>query len=557
MSSASEQLTARDKKSTIEDWWAEDGNGAGFEFRDWFGQPKNTQHNTRKPSTEPPWEKAKVEKQQWWGRHKPGIRALSVGKMNAVINALQQSRSDLDDAYQRDMDEAKRIAALLRRTFDLGAGDTDLYQAFGWRFWHLTAEGGAIGVVLPRQALTAPGYQKWRKTVLADGAFADNTVLLNTGGWVFDDAEHRYTIALCSIRKGHAHAGGVTMRGPYASRPAYNNRAAATEIPVHEFKSWSKQAAFPLIPSDVALGTFRKLRNHPRFDRSDLDRFSDGPSVPRWRVRPYRELDSAKDRHRFVLDAGRRARTPRSGHWPVYAGRSFDLWEPETGDYYASVDAERITSYLQAKRLRGHRIRRSVFHEFSFDWIDDASTLAVLQPRILYRDVTRATDTRTVRVALVPGELVAVEQSPSLIWSKGTSRDGAYLLGVLSSMILDWYARRVVELHVKFNVLNSFPIPDAEAECDLAGRVVEIAGRLAAVDDRFTEWAAEVGVPVGSVRDEATKTDLICELDACVAYLYGLNERDLTVIYDTFHERTDYSERHSAVLEHFRRWGRR
>ena len=59
---------------------------------------------------------------------------------------------------------------------------------------------------------------------------------------------------------------------------------------------------------------------------------------------------------------------------------------------------------------------------------------------------------------------------------------------------------------------------------------------------------------VGSVRDEATKQDLICELDACVAHLYGLDESDLAVIYETFHERADYSERHAAVLGHFRRW---
>ena len=42
--------------------------------------------------------------------------------------------------------------------------------------------------------------------------------------------------------------------------------------------------------------------------------------------------------------------------------------------------------------------------------------------------------------------------------------------------------------------------------------------------------------------------------DACVAHLYGLDESDLAVIYETFHEGADYSERHAAVLEHFRRW---
>ena len=129
------------------------------------------------------------------------------------------------------------------------------------------------------------------------------------------------------------------------------------------------------------------------------------------------------------------------------------------------------------------------------------------------------------------------------------------MLGVLSSMILDWFARCTVETHVTFHLLNNFPIPDADVNDDpVARRVVEIAGRLAAVDERYAEWAAEVGVPVGSVTDEATKQDMICELDACVAHLYRLDEDDLAVVYETFHEGADYSERHRAVLGHFRRW---
>ena len=506
----------------------------------------------------PPWEKALVDETQWWGRYQPGMRALSVGKRNAVINGMRRSRLDLDAIYQQDIEDARAMAALIRRTFRLGIGHTDLYQGFGWRFWHLVAEGGTIGVVLPRQALAAPGSQKWREAILAEGTFKDVTVLLNTGGWVFDDAEHRYTIALCSIGKGRAHAGKVAMRGPYASRIAYNNRALPAEITTEEFKSWSAVAAFPLVPSDAALATFRKLRNHPRFDRSDLERFPEGTAAPRWRARPTQELNATTDKHRFVLDAGEKAQTAELGFWPVYAGRSFDLWEPDRGAYYASADAKRIVAHLQSKRERGHRNRRSVFSEFSSDQIKNPSTLACHQPRILFRDITRATDTRSLRAALVPGEVVAVNLAPALVWSKGTPRDGAFLLGILCSMIFDWYIRRVVELHVTFAILDSCPVPEVDPATDVVGaRVVEIAGRLAAVDDRFAGWAAEVGVPVGSVRDEATKQDLVCELDACVALLYGLDESDLAVIYETFHEGADYSDRHSAVLDHFRRWAGR
>ena len=241
-------------------------------------------------------------------------------------------------------------------------------------------------------------------------------------------------------------------------------------------------------------------------------------------------------------------------YWKVYKGASFDLWNSDTDVYYGSVAAEEIIEHLQEKRQRSHNIERSPFSEFTKDWIDNPETLPCRQPRIAFRDVTNRTNTRTVIAALVPRRIIITNQAPYLLWPQGNQRDEAFLLGVLSSMVLDWYARCVVELHVNFHILNNFPIPDADLAKEPARSVVRIAGRLAAVDERYAEWADKVGVPVGSVTDEATKQDLICELDACVAHLYGLDEDDLAVVYETFHEGADYSERHHAVLAHFRRW---
>lgn len=123
-------------------------------------------------------------------------------------------------------------------------------------------------------------------------------------------------------------------------------------------------------------------------------------------------------------------------------------------------------------------------------------------------------------------------------------------------MILDWYVRRVVELNLSFYIFNNLPFPDIGSTYppgSVEARVVEIAGRLAAPNERFANWAREVGVPVGSVKSESEKQRLIHELDACVAHLYGLDEDDLEVLYGTFHEKTDYSNYRAAVLEYFRR----
>lgn len=241
-------------------------------------------------------------------------------------------------------------------------------------------------------------------------------------------------------------------------------------------------------------------------------------------------------------------------NWPVYKGETFHLWWPDKGIYYASIDPQIAVQTLQAKRRRQVRYTRSAFYGRSDT--EDPATLPCYQARVAFRDITNAVDSRTIIVALIPPKVVPTNKAPYLLFSEdATPRDEAYLLGILSSMICDWYARRVVILNLNFHIFNNIPIPDPAVTPQLAERVIQIAGTLAAVDDRFTSWAAEVGVPVGTATDDNPeyKQALIEELDACVALLYGLDEDDLACLYETFHETTDYSDRHQAVLAHFRR----
>ncbi len=238
--------------------------------------------------------------------------------------------------------------------------------------------------------------------------------------------------------------------------------------------------------------------------------------------------------------------------WPVYAGKSLNLWQPDTGKYYDSANAANMISHLQEKRLAQYRHQRSGFSEQEESTINDPATLPCRHPRIAFRNVTNPTNTRTLVAALVPGDRVITNGAPYLLQVRRTATDEAYVLGVLCSMICDWQARRTVELNMTFELLNAFSIPDPGTGHPVRDRVVVIAGRLAAVDERFSEWAAQVGVTVGSANHEKVKQDLIAELDACVGYLYGLDEDDLHVIFDTFSRTKDYSNHCAAVIAHFR-----
>lgn len=167
---------------------------------------------------------------------------------------------------------------------------------------------------------------------------------------------------------------------------------------------------------------------------------------------------------------------------PVYKGASFDLWEPDRGLYYAWADPETMLSHLQNKRVRSGR---SPFSEFDAEWLNDPDTLPCLAPRIAFRDVTRSTDSRTVRCALLPPNVFVTNQVPICLWPRGDERDEAYLLGVLSSLPLDWYARRFVETHVNYHVFNPFPVPRPGRDDPLRRRAVELSGRLACPDDCY------------------------------------------------------------------------
>lgn len=144
--------------------------------------------------------------------------------------------------------------------------------------------------------------------------------------------------------------------------------------------------------------------------------------------------------------------------------------------------------------------------------------------------------------------------SPYLLSVSADERDEAFVLGVMSSIPFDWYARRIVELHLTFELLGSMPIPKPAVGDPLRARVVEIAGRLAAVDDRYAGWAAQVGVPLGSIQKPADKDELIAELDALVCLLYRLTEDQVEHVFATFHRGWDYEARLTKVLDYYRKW---
>ena len=499
----------------------------------------------------PPWQEATLEEHAFWARHFPGLRSQPQRTQEMEKARLRGERPDLVSLYEAELSEAERIRrALVGGTYPgMGTGDPDFYKAFCWRFWRLAApNGGRLGVVLPRSALAAKGSTDFRLAMFGGSEEVDVTMLLNRAGWVFADAEHRYTIGLVvTTRTAGTDDLRLQLRGPYADLPTFRTNVASEPVVFSgaDVRNLNDSASLPLLPHQASVAVFAQLRKAPRLDLN----------VPgQWRARPDGELHATAQKPLMDLES---VDCP-DGFWPVYKGETFDLWNPDTGTYYAWADPRPVLRWLQAKRLRaGTGKRDSPHREFDPDYLRDPSTLPCYRPRVAFRDVTNRTNQRTVLACLVPPNVFITNKGPYFLWPRGDERDQAFLLGVLSSISLDWYARRFVEVNVNFFIINPFPIPRPTRDDHRWRRIVELSGRLACPDERFLAWADSVGVECGPLKADE-KENMIHELDAVVAHLYGLTEAQLVHVFETFHEGWDYQDRLGDVLAHFRDWrGRR
>lgn len=493
----------------------------------------------------PPWEKTQVEENEFWARHYPGYKALPQSEQEELKAKFKRQRPQLVEKLENERQQAEIMRQVLTSGAFPGMGRShpDLYKAFCWRFWNLARpDEGWIGVVLPRSAFAAKGSEDFRRKIFEHDRVHDLTMLLNRGGWVFDDAEHRYTIGLLALERNVApKERELALRGPYRSRERFEYGAEQPPVTfvAEAVEDWNDTAALPLLPAEGSAEVFAQLRKAPRLDLDDGEA---------WRARPLQELNATNDKHLFHLEDD-----PPDHFWPVYKGESFDLWTPDTGTYYGWADPERVIERLQEKREWGANRSNSPWYEFPDEWADDASTHPCHQARIAFRDVTRSTDTRTTRVALVPPRVVLVHKAPTLVWPRGDEMDEAFLLGVMSSIPYDWYIRRFVEVGLYFNILNPSPVPRPDRSDPHWKRVVAISGRLATPDERFADWAEAVGAEVGAVPQDE-QDDLVAELDAVVAYLYGLSAGQLRHVFETFHEGWDPTDRVERTLAHYEEW---
>src|SRR5437879_4778048 len=99
---------------------------------------------------------------------------------------------------------------------------------------------------------------------------------------------------------------------------------------------------------------------------------------------------------------------------PVWKGGSFDQYEPHGRDPAGYADLREVTEFLLRRQQRSRTFR----HYFTNAVLTDPASHPIHRPRVAFRDVSRSTDSRTVRACLIPPRTPLVNSAPYLVWTR-------------------------------------------------------------------------------------------------------------------------------------------
>ena len=458
----------------------------------------------------PPWEEVTIEELAFYALHRPGIRALPEKERRSAIKDLTRERPELPERLAGEQERLAKLRGYLGPDAGYvgGAGDPDVYKYFCQRYRELLRDYGRLGVVLPRSVFLAKGSSGFRHWLFEEAAPERVDFLVNNRLWMFD-THPQWTVALLAAKREVPRVDAlVEVAGIAASRHEFVAQSEAPGLRIAK-ASLGPELEIPLLANQAAVDLLAKLRSDRPFP------YGGG----QWNCFPVAEFHETNDAKLW--------RGATKG-WPLWTGKSFDQYDPH-GHEARSCPAENEALERAKKPRPGSKW--ILADRVSLADRRSAVKRTVGSARIILRDVSRATDSRTVLACLAPPRIFLTNSGALPFLRRSQSHAEAACLALMNSLPFDWQARRFVERHLNFFVLEGLKLPSLTD--DDVKALATPAARLSCPDERFAEFAEATGVECGPL-DDGERNALRAEIDARVARIWGLTDDELEIVFSDF-----------------------
>ncbi|MFJ4520621.1 Eco57I restriction-modification methylase domain-containing protein [Streptomyces sp. NPDC088810] len=530
----------------------------------------------------PPWERVKIQKKEWFAARDEEIAAASTASIrDRMIEALatsvdEEGRPNEGDRrlyaeYQFDQRESKGQVTMYRKSGlfpKTGFGDVNTYAVFAEKARQLIGPEGMAGLVLPTGIATDKTTADFFADLVEKRQMV--TVLdMENEEKLFPAVHNQYRFSLFTI------AGRDLGERYPAVRLAFRARRP-DQLDVREFTL--DEEGFKRINPNTRTAPVCESPEHLRVlegvhERVPLLRrhVSGGPADP-WRLGAAPFMRMCEDTKSFRKSEVLAAECSPSGtvftdgttrYLPLYEGRMLHHYDSRFATYENASQAQINKGTLPRLDTDAHKDPSALplpRHWVAESEVEDSLAEDLAKQRkawthdwlMGWRDVCRASDERTVIASVLPRTAVG-HKFPLMFPAQGPE----LLLANLSSRALDFAAKqKYAGASLVYFVLEQLPVlPPAAYDVSapwtdgapLADWIRPRVLELTYTSYEMAPWAkylGDDGPPF--VWDGRRRFLMRAELDAAYFHLYGIERADVDLVMDSFRA---FKNKQPAVFE--------
>ena len=514
----------------------------------------------------PPWERMKLLEREFFSFSAPEIATATNAAIRAkLIEKLKSEQPKLFESYQQAMALADSLLTYCRKSGEYpltGQGDINMYAVFAELASQLVAPHGRVGLLVPsgiasdmttkdffssvadsnrlirlydfenKKVFFPEVHPSFRFCILN---FAGHAVLISDASFVFfahqveelEDSKRHITLSSDDIR---------LLNPNTRTCPIFVSRRDA----------------------EIAKAIYHRIAVL-------IDHNRKGPTGNLWGTKFKRMFDQTNDAELFhepdTLKAegfslkGSRWGKGKQAYLPLYEAKMFRPYDHRFGTVF-----EDTTNWINQGQTTETDLAQHQNPEFLVLprwWVLDSiveGKLAETKKAALvgFRDVTRATDSRTFLATIFP-RVGFTNKVPLVITNMPMLRD-LCLLANFNSMPLDYCTRQKFGgISLNFFIVEQLPVlsPDTydkpcpwNKKTTLESWISERVLKLTCTAEDMLPLAETCGFMSGSFKaeyggklnkwDDAERAELMAELDAAFFHLYGISEDDARYILSTF-----------------------
>jgi len=522
----------------------------------------------------PPWDRLRPTRDDYFMRYDEEFHSLLPEAKQTRQNEL------LDDpeiesgweSYKREIEIIteyfhKSSAYRLQDPVIDGIGqstENDLSSLFLERVFELSKDGGYIAQVVPGTIFNGASTKDLR-THLIDNTSVKSIITFENRD-IFEAVDGRYNFGIVVSKNSGSTSELKGIFQQHGLKAIQEFEDCVLTIPADVLLEYSPKARiFPQLKQQEEVDIIRKIITYPPISEKINDK---------WFAMPYAELHRTNDADRFI-------ETAEDGDYPVYGGSNIyqfnynstfvDINSTEFWSVNEDVAPEKSAKQrIREKNLR--RLKRAIYDEFDgsgsqIGFVNDLLVenrgkelssddvlLDCTHPRIVFRDVTKFTNERTLITAVIPDNIVChnklhtirpykinpsehdLSESPlhNMYEPIFTDRELFVAVGLLGSIPFDYLMRTKIDTSVVMYKFKESQVPRLTEGDDWFEHIWTRAAKLNCYGDAFAEMRDRLDIEAATDPDERERIQ--AELDAGAFHAYGLDREQTAFILDDFYQ---------------------